>query len=311
MKIHLAPMEGVLDPILRQTLLHVGGIDQATTEFIRITQTVLPSHVFLKKAPELLVDSKVKSTPVYVQLLGGNPEMLAENAKALLSLRPAGIDLNFGCPAPTVNRHDGGATLLKQPKRLFDVISAVRHAVNHQVPVTAKVRLGFDHKDFHAEIAAAVGEAKASALTVHARTRNEGYLPPAHWEYVARMQEHVSCPVYLNGEIWTVTDYINATRVTGIKDVALGRGLVSNPYLALEIRAHIQGMEFTRPSFSGFASDVLLPHLNASMQVSETYAVQRLKQWLRYLSRTYAEAKWLFDQVKTASKMADALRYIP
>src|SRR5690606_8342958 len=126
-KLHLAPMEGVVDWVMRDFLTQIGGIDHCVTEFIRIIDQVYPDHVFYKYCPELKTDSKtLAGTPVFVQLLGGQPMPLAENAVKAVSLGAAGIDLNFGCPAKTVNRHDGGATLLQFPNRIYDIIKTVR-----------------------------------------------------------------------------------------------------------------------------------------------------------------------------------------
>ena len=118
--IGLAPMEGVLDPLMRKVITEVSHVDYCTTEFIRITDKLLPDHVFFRYAPELnnksLTDSK---TPVLVQLLGGKPDWMAKNALRAKELGAFGIDINFGCPAKTVNRHDGGASLLKDPICVF------------------------------------------------------------------------------------------------------------------------------------------------------------------------------------------------
>lgn len=119
MKVALAPMEGVVDHIVRDLWTWMGGYDFCVTEFIRVTQHVLPSKVFYRDCPELLNGGRTPSgVPVYVQLLGSHPALLGDNASVAESLGALGVDLNFGCPAKTVNRHDGGAVLLKVPQRL-------------------------------------------------------------------------------------------------------------------------------------------------------------------------------------------------
>ncbi|MCB0363705.1 MAG: tRNA-dihydrouridine synthase, partial [Bdellovibrionales bacterium] len=124
MSIALAPMEGVIDSVMRDLLTSIGGIDQCTTEFIRVTDRELPDHVFYRYCPELKSGGKTPGgIPVFLQLLGSRPEEMAINAQKAVALGAIGIDLNFGCPAKTVNRHDGGASLLKDPQRLFDVTS--------------------------------------------------------------------------------------------------------------------------------------------------------------------------------------------
>ena len=130
-RVILAPMEGVVDWVMRDVLTRIGGIDLCVTEFIRVTDQLLPTHAIQKDCPELLNAScrTNSGTPVLVQLLGGKPEWMAQNAALAIELGAPGIDINFGCPAKTVNRHDGGAALLKDPRRIFDVVSAVRSAV--------------------------------------------------------------------------------------------------------------------------------------------------------------------------------------
>lgn len=292
----MAPMEGVVDHVTRQIYSLVGGYDRFVTEFIRVTDRRVSDSVFLEYCPELKSGGKTKEgIPVYVQLLGGIPEFVAESASGAADLGALGIDLNFGCPARTVNRHDGGATLLKHPRRLFDVIRAVRKSVPLQIPVTAKVRLGFSDKNYVLDIASAVNEGGASQLTVHARTRDEGYKPPAHWEYIGRMKEVMTIPVIANGEIWTVEDYRRCVAVSGCTSVALGRGALATPDLAHQIKGKTDTMdwEFVR-------STLLRDFMERSQaQVNPRYMVARTKQWLKYLALGYLEGRLKFDEIKT------------
>ncbi|MBC7955438.1 MAG: tRNA-dihydrouridine synthase, partial [Cytophagales bacterium] len=141
MTLLLAPMEGLLDYTLRDILTRVGGIDRCVTEFIRVTGTLLPDRAFLRTMPELRNGGCTPAgVPVRAQLMGSDPVCLAENAAKLAALGPAGIDLNFGCPAKVVNRHGGGAALLVDPPLLHSIVSAVRHAVPAAMPVSAKMR---------------------------------------------------------------------------------------------------------------------------------------------------------------------------
>jgi tRNA-dihydrouridine synthase C len=306
--IQLAPMEGVLDWVLREMLSEVGGLDRMVTEFVRVTDMLLPEHVFYRYCPELEQGGKTLcGTPVFVQLLGGEPGPMAENAARVAELGTPGIDLNFGCPAKTVNRHDGGAALLKAPSRLFDVTSAVRKAVPSGIPVTAKVRLGFDHKEFHLDIARACEDAGAAHVVVHARTKSEMYTPPAHWEYIARMNAGRKIPVVANGEIWSTDDYELCQSQSQVSDVALGRGLVARPRLASEIR-RFRGETSGKPcektkwselSASEFRREFLNEFFNRNIRLrGPAFALARMKQILRYWSRDNTESLEWFDEVK-------------
>jgi tRNA-dihydrouridine synthase C len=296
-----APMEGVVDWIVRDLLTSIGGVDRAVTEFVRVTDGALPEHVFYRYCPELKNGGRTRSgVPDFVQLLGGKAEWLAENAKIAAALGAPGIDLNFGCPAKTVNRHDGGATLLQQPRRLYDIISRVRAAV--AVPVTAKVRLGYENKEKHMEIARACSDAGAVMLTIHARTKTEGYTPPAHWEYIARMRSAVRIPILANGEIWTKKDYDTCAAASGVADVALGRGLVSRPDLALQIK----GRAAQPMHWSQVRDRYVSPFFSMSLtDRGEAFAVARVKQLLKFLSRSFSEAAETFSRIKTLQQASE------
>jgi tRNA-dihydrouridine synthase C len=297
-------MEGVVDWVIRDLYSKIGGIDACVTEFIRVTDRLLPEGEFYKYTPELRSEGARKShtqigTPVLVQLLGGQPPALAENAARAAALGAHGIDLNFGCPAKTVNRHDGGASLLKNPQRVFDVVKAVRNSTPGAKTVSAKIRLGFSDKSQFLEIAKAAEEGGASWLTVHARTRDEGYRPPAHWEYIAQIRETLQIPVVANGDIWTLEDFIRCQEVSGCSSFMMGRGLMSDPFLALKIKFYLQHKELSANQPWSDVEAWLKPFFEQSRDFrSPHYAVCRLKQWTRALARTYPEAQHFFSQIK-------------
>jgi tRNA-dihydrouridine synthase C len=260
-EILLAPMEGLLDFPLRDTLTRVGGnggIDRCVSEFIRITSTLLPARAFVRIMPELLNNGRTLSgVPVRGQLLGSDPSCLADNAARLASLGPEGVDLNFGCPAKVVNRHGGGAMLLDTPDQLFKILQAVRRAVPMDKPVSAKMCLGFNDASRAVECAIALAEGGASELVVHARTKADGYRPPAFWERLPAIREAVSIPVIANGEIWTVEDAQRCREISGCDSLMLGRGMVTSPGLALAIKAHSAGANQTPTELAPWTS--LLP----------------------------------------------------
>src|ERR1044071_9360271 len=186
MQIALAPMEGLVDDVLRDVLTRVGGIDWCVTEFIRVNDQLLPSHLFHRHAPELAEGARTRAgTPMHVQLLGSDPACLADNAALACTLGAPVVDLNFGCPAKTVNKSRGGAVLLKEPDLLHAIVRAVRAATPAAIPVTAKMRLGSDCTSVALDCARALADGGASQIVVHARTKADGYKPPAHWEWIA------------------------------------------------------------------------------------------------------------------------------
>lgn len=302
-KIFLAPMEGVVDHVTRDMLTQIGGIDLCLTEFIRVLDQKIPDHVFHRDAIELSHGSHTRAgVPLLVQLLGSDPSRLGENALRAIELGAVGIDLNFGCPAKTVNRHDGGATLLKDPARVERAVRGVREAVPRTHTVSAKTRLGFSDKILHREIAQAAEAGGASWLTVHARTRDEGYRPPAHWEFIAHMREAVKIPVIANGDVWTPDDYRKMLEVSGCEHAMLGRGLLARPTLALECKGLASKMSWQE----------MWPHVIGFVEQSEDargprFASSRIKQWLKSLKMTYPEAEALFDKVKRIETLSTEL----
>ena len=299
MQIALAPMEGLVDEILRDVLTRVGGIDWCVTEFIRVTERVLPASTYEKLAPELFSGAQTAAgTPLRVQFLGSDPLCLADNAAFACTLGAPVIDLNFGCPAKTVNKSRGGAVLLKEPELLHAIVREVRRTVSAHIPVTAKMRLGFEHKDAALECARALADGGAAQIVVHARTKVEGYKPPAHWEWVARVQEAVKVPVFANGEIWTLEDWRRCREVSGVEDIMLGRGLVARPDLARQIAAARAGQVVETMGWAELQPLLADFWLQARRKMSPRYAPGRLKQWLAMLTRSYPEATELFNLLR-------------
>jgi tRNA-dihydrouridine synthase C len=299
MQIALAPMEGLVDEILRDVLTRVGGIDWCVTEFIRVTERVLPASTYEKLAPELFSGAQTAAgTPLRVQFLGSDPLCLADNAAFACALGAPVIDLNFGCPAKTVNKSRGGAVLLKEPELLHAIVREVRRTVPAHIPVTAKMRLGFEHKDAALECARALADGGAAQIVVHARTKVEGYKPPAHWEWVARVQEAVNVPVFANGEIWTLEDWRRCREVSGVEDIMLGRGLVARPDLARQIAAARAGQVVETMGWAELQPLLADFWLQARRKMSPRYAPGRLKQWLAMLTRSYPEATELFNLLR-------------
>lgn len=290
MKIVLAPMEGVVDHLMRDMLTQVGGFDLCVTEFIRVVATKLPDKVFYRMCPELhnngLTSTGVK---VKVQLLGQDPYWLAQNAQKAIELGSHGVDLNFGCPAKTVNKSKGGAVLLQYPETLYDIVKAVRDAVPPEHEVTAKVRLGYEDTSLAIENAQAIQSAGASSLVVHARTKTDGYKPPAYWPWIAKIKAQTTIPLIANGEIWSRQDALNCIEQSHTGDIMLGRGALAMPNLAASIK-------YGHTPYDWDEVKSLLVDYTGYEIYSEKglYFPNRIKQWFTYLKRQYPEAQEMF-----------------
>lgn len=292
-------MEGVVDASVRHFLTQLGGIDECVTEFIRVTNHLLPAKVFHRLCPELHNGCKTQAdVPVKVQLLGSNPQALADNALRAVELGAYAIDLNFGCPAKTVNNSDGGASLLRTPCRVEAIVNAVRQAVPSSIPVTAKIRLGYDDRNNYLENALATWQGGASELVVHARSKADGYKPPAYWHYLADIRDKLPINVVANGEIWSVEDWKQCREESGCQDIMIGRGLMARPDLALQIRASARQQMVHPLPWQAIAEMLFAFYCATEHMHPPKYLGNRLKQWLMYLRRNYQEADVFFERIK-------------
>jgi len=320
----LAPMEGVTDAPMREFWGQLGGFTHLVTEFFRISQDVPGLKTYIEHAPELARSPRGRVTsavPVGFQLLGGDPAKLALAASRAVEAGALAIDLNFGCPAPTVNRNDGGATLLKYPHRIEAIVRAVREALPEGIPVSAKMRLGFDDPQAIYENAMRAVQGGASWITIHGRTKVQGYTPPAYWRPIGEIQKllkPLGVPVVANGEIFTLEDFYACREQTQCEHFMLGRGALANPLLPFQV-ARALGLQIGEAH--GFAAHDRLTLAVWSQLMDDYirmgrpfiqhrfYLVKRVKQWLRY-AWLRGNAPW-FDEVKrleTEDEIAQWLR---
>ncbi len=329
MKLYLAPMEGIVDYSVRQILTQINsisdksvntnapsnsnkspnanslipannlnGIDLCVTEFIRVTDKLIPIHVILRHYQELKSTHKSKTESgvlVIPQLLGSDPICVSENAHQLIELGAPGIDLNFGCPAKTVNRHDGGATLLKSSDRLYNVVQACRKIVPMHLPVSAKMRLGFSSPEPCVENALAIQSAGANRLTIHARTKEQGYQPPVQWEWIGKVKSQTTIPLVANGDILNFADLLKCKELSGCEDFMIGRGFLYDPLIFIRLKEKFKNGKDPvlqlKPFFIHFfelSMDTVSPH----------YAQAKTKQWLKSLAKNKSEVMWVFDKIK-------------
>ena len=297
----LAPMQGLCDPAMRDLLTRIGGYDECVSEFVRITHTVHSRPVWLRHAPEIATHNQTPaSTPCTVQILGSDPAMMCANALAAVRFGADRIDVNFGCPAPTVNKHQGGAVLLKEPERIRTIMRSLRESLPEHIPLTAKMRLGYEDTTLALENAEALAAGGAAAIAVHARTKVQGYEPPAHWQWLAAIRARVPIPVIANGDVFTLQDYLGIRTASGCRDVMLGRGAVIRPDLARQIKQHLRGETVQAALFGdeiiGWIR--LFFTLCLAREPQGKYAAARLKQWLGMMRQAYPEAQLLFDAVR-------------
>lgn len=225
-----APMAGVTDKAYRLILREAGAA-------LTYTEMISAQGLYYRnKATWELMDLSGEEGRVAVQLFGREPEILAGAAQEAVRAGALLIDLNMGCPVPKITRNGEGAALMRDVARARDIVEAVAEAV-HPVPVTVKMRKGWDEKEVNAvEMACAVVEAGARAVTVHGRTREQFYSGRADWGIIRQVQEAVPVPVIGNGDVWTPEDALNMLQITGCRAVMVGRGALGNPWIFTQIR---------------------------------------------------------------------------
>ncbi|HDL3935144.1 TPA: tRNA dihydrouridine(16) synthase DusC, partial [Mannheimia haemolytica] len=288
----LAPMQGVLDPFVRNLLTSVNDYDLCISEFVRVVDQRLPKKTFYRLAPELYQGGLTDSgTPVRVQLLGQHPQWLAENAALAIELGSHGVDLNCGCPSKTVNGSNGGASLLKDPELIYRATKAMREAVPSDKIVSVKVRLGWDSVSQCFEIADAVEQGGANEITVHGRTKVDGYRAERiNWQAIGEIQQRLSIPVIANGEIWDFESAKNCQKITACKALMMGRGALNTPNLSKVVKYNVPKMAWNE------VLQLLFKYVQMENQFDTGfYHVARIKQWLRYLDKEYPQAVELFD----------------
>lgn len=234
MPLYLAPMAGFTDKAFRQ-LCKEHGADVMVTEFVMANR-------FLDQRSELeawkTVDFTPAQRPMGVQIFGGEPEKMAEAARRIVDrLRPDFMDINYGCPAPKVVNNRCGSSLLRDLPLLQKVAKAVVDAVGRECPVTAKIRMGWDESSIVAPEAAKLLEAVGiEAVTVHGRTKEQGYRGRANWDVIHEVADSVKIPVIGNGSIETIDDVENIRAVGKVRGLMIGRAALGYPWIFNQIK---------------------------------------------------------------------------
>jgi len=229
--LQLAPMEGVGDRAFRKAMAYVGGFDEAVRDFLRV-----PANAHVKSLAKVYAADELGSIPLAAQIMGSDPDLMAEMAGELAQKGALRIDVNCGCPSNTVTGRGAGSSLLKDPNILQEVATAVVRAVS--IPVTVKMRSGYEDLSLFEENILAAQSSGVRYITLHPRTKVDGYGPPAKWDLIARAKSLLRIPLIGNGDIITVNDAMTMLRTTGCDGLMIGRGSIINPFIFHQIRAH-------------------------------------------------------------------------
>ncbi|WP_367875190.1 tRNA dihydrouridine synthase DusB [Luteolibacter sp. Populi] len=234
--LYLAPMAGVTDVVFRQICKELGA-DVMVTEFVS-AEGIIQADERTRKYTEFTDEQR----PVGVQLFGGDGERMGEAAKKIIDWkRPDFIDINFGCPVNKVVSKNGGSSLLKDCPALASVAAGVKRGVGGEVPVTAKMRIGWDDKTINAvEVCRILEDCGMEAIAVHGRTRSQSYSGDANWEVIDACARAVKIPVIGNGDIASGEDLARRKQETAVSGVMIGRAAMQNPWIFREAKHYLK-----------------------------------------------------------------------
>ncbi len=264
----LAPMAGVADRAFRELCVKYGA-SYVVTEMVSSKALTMQD----KKSRELLFMS-AEERPCAAQIFGDDPEIMAQAAVKALEFNPDFIDINMGCPAPKIAGNGGGSALLKKPELIGKIVRSVRDAV--ELPVTAKIRIGWDENSINAVEVAKICEANgADAIAVHGRTKVQMYAPPVDYEQIKNVKKAVKIPVIGNGDVVDGKSAKEMLERTGCDFLMVGRGALGTPWVFSEINAYLEkGEVLPEPSIEE-KMGVMVKHIETLCQYKGEYIGMR------------------------------------
>ncbi len=300
----LAPMAGVADRAMREMCMDYGA------SFCVGELTSSKGVSMGDKKSKTLLSVSGKERPMASQLFGGDPKVMAEAAKSAEEFEPDFIDINMGCPAPKVISSGGGSAILKNPLLAGEIVSSVVNAVS--LPVTAKIRIGWDENSVNAiEVAKAVESAGASAITVHGRTRAQMYAPGVNTDIIRDVKRAVKIPVIANGDITSAVDAAKMYEKTGCDMVMVGRGAMGRPWIFRQINAYLENevMLPDPPLFKRMAD--MIKQIELMMEYKDPHNAilesRKHTAWYMYGLKGAASLRRMCSEI---SSMDDVLRLV-
>lgn len=309
-KVVLAPMAGISNPAYLKIAEEM-GCGWAITELISAEAIVRNNQ----KTFDMLNGIEKLTMPISIQLFGANKESLAKAAKIITNKYPnVLIDINMGCPVPKVAMHaHAGSGLLKEPDKVYEIVNSVVKAVS--VPVTVKIRSGWDSHSINAlEIAKTCEKAGAKAITIHARTRAQGYSGKADWNIIKEVKQNVNIPVIGNGDVKTPLDAKKMLDITGCDAIMIGRAALGNPFIIKNTIHYLKTGELLKKPATKEKINMIKKHLDYLMQIKEEKtALLEMRTnacyYLKGISNTSSIKKELF-QTKTKNEFLKIIEKI-
>lgn len=296
-RVFLAPMAGYTDTAFRRLARRYGAA-MVVTEMVSSRALMAGSD----KTNDLMEFTEPER-PVGVQLFGGDPAIMGEAAARVVEdIKPDLIDINFGCPVGKILKCDAGAAVLKEPQRAGWIVDAMVKATEGKVPITVKTRAGFDAMDNSVfELLQSVEEAGASALAIHARTRNQMFEGKANWEIIARLKEKARIPIIGNGDVKSAEDAYRLFKETNCDGIMIGRGSMGAPWIFEEINHYLEtGKPLGEPGLK-FRIGIALEQLKCSIEVKgPRMGLMEMKKHLTHYLKGFEGAKDMRQKLLTS-----------
>jgi len=275
----LAPMQDITDLPFWRVMSRYGGPDVYYTEYFRVHRDSRPEKHILRS-----IEENPDGKPVIAQMIGQDLEALRRTVLELQKRKIAGIDINFGCPAPIVCKKDAGGGLLRHPEKIDDILREVRAAVH--LRFTVKTRIGFDSPDEFPALLDLYRRHPIDALTVHGRTVREMYKPVLHHDAIERAARLMPCPVFANGNVRDVESARHMVETTGARGLMIGRGAIRNPWLFAQIHeAWNTGEVRTRPTLVDLREYIERLHEATHFPaMRDAGQVGKMKKYLGYIA---------------------------
>lgn len=266
--VFLAPMAGIADRAFRELCINYGA-GYTVSEMVSSKGLTMGD----KKSGELLTLGEIEN-PAGVQIFGDNPEIMAQAAKMCIKYHPNIIDINMGCPAPKIAMNGGGASLMKNPLLAGEIIKAVSEAVD--IPVTVKIRKGWDDENVTAVELAKIAEKNgAAAITVHGRTRMQMYSGKVDYDIIAKVKKAVDIPVIANGDIVDEQSAAIMFEKTNCDAIMIGRGALGNPWIFRRINAYLNECRVLPDVSINEKMVVMLKHIQKIIEYKGEYTAMR------------------------------------
>lgn len=301
----LAPMAGVTDLVYRKICKELGSA-------LSVTEMISGKGLMYTQKESIRIADINETGLVAIQLFGSEFEPMIRATEIINQIKPHFLDLNMGCPAVKIVKNSEGSALMLQPERASELMQIlVKHA---EMPVTVKIRLGWDAKNKNfIEIAKRAEQAGISAVTLHARTRDQFYAGQADWQAIKELKEKISIPVIGNGDIWHAEDALRMMQQTGADGVMIGRGALGNPWLIRDSVALLQGLPAMKPPTPTERVEMALRHLQDMVEYKgEHIGVREMRKhgaWYIKGLNGASQTRVLLNSAKSKAEMEEIFQH--